>query len=91
MNEMMLKFFHAMKSEIIQEVMDKVLNHLEGLLTSRKEFYTLKEVSQITGLSVRQIKSRYRKGTIKHTYDGTTPLIPSIEVEKFLEKLKKQA
>jgi len=90
MNEMMTKLLNAMKSEIINEIMEKVINHFEGLMANNKEFYTLKEVSHITGLTERQIKNRYRNGTIKHIYDGGTPLIPSIELEKLLNKLKKQ-
>ncbi len=63
---------------------------LEGAQLPTKLFYSLKEVSHITGLSVRAIKERYRRGTLQVVYDCTTPLIPTESLNELVEKLRKQ-
>ena len=55
-----------------------------------KLYYSLKEVSMITGLTVLAIKGRYRRGTLGVVRSGQTPLIPADEVERLLLKLDEQ-
>lgn len=56
----------------------------------QKKYYSLKEVSFITGLSVLALKGRYKRGTLAVVYEGQTPLIPSSEVDRLLTKLERQ-
>jgi hypothetical protein len=69
---------------------DELKRELKGNQMPTKLFYSLKEVSHITGLSVRAIKERYRRGTLQVVYDGTTPLIPAESLNELVEKLNRQ-
>jgi hypothetical protein len=69
---------------------DELKRELEGNQMPTKLFYSLKEVTHITGLSIRAVKERYRRGTLQVVYDGTTPLIPVESLNELVEKLNRQ-
>ena len=52
-----------LKDEIIREILGVL--RIEFSRPMKKEFYSLEEVSEITGLSKSSIKGRYRRGTIE--------------------------
>ena len=87
MNDTIVKLINELKSEIANEVIQHIISHLEIQNAVKKEFYTLEEVSSITGLSIRQIKYRYKNGKMNPVYDGTTPLIPKLELDRYLNRL----
>ncbi len=82
-------FLEDFKQEIINEVI-RVIKQ-ESTTPMTKEFYSLKEVSSITGLSINSIKGRYRRGSIARVYSGNKPLIPACELDKLLNALKIQS
>ena len=90
MENSVLKLIDEIKAELRMEIMGDINNLIESKVKLRKEFYSLKEVSHITGLTVNAIKGRYRRKTLKVAYEGVTPLIPTNEVERLLQKLKLQ-
>ena len=90
MENSILILIEKIKAGLMMELMDNVKDLIESNITLRKEFYSLKEVSEVTGLSINAIKGRYRRGTLKVVYEGTTPLIPTAEVERLIKKLKLQ-
>jgi hypothetical protein len=53
-----------------------------------KKFYHIKELSAMTGLSVRALKGRRVRGKIKMTTDANDILIETKEVERFLKTLR---
>jgi hypothetical protein len=80
-----------------QEVKDEILNELKADFTQLKEsrgvsklYYSIKEVSELTGLTFNAVKGRQRRGTLKVVYEGQTPLIPSDEVNKLVARLDRQ-
>ncbi len=83
-------FLNALKTEFTKQIVMNIREEIEEKLKLKKEYYSLKEVSFITGLAVGAIKGRYRRGSLKVVYDGITPLIPACEVERLLMRLKKQ-
>ena len=78
-----------LKNEIIYEVLGVIRREFSK--PTKKEFYSLEEVSVITGLTKSSIKGRYRRGTIERVYSGNKPLIPAKEVEKLIFKLNQQS
>lgn len=90
MNDTIIKLITELKAEIANEVIQHIISQLEVKNNVAKEFYTLEEVSNITGLSIRQIKYRYKNGKINPVYDGTKPLIPTLELDKYLNRLRNQ-
>jgi predicted RNA-binding protein with RPS1 domain len=90
MNDTIVKLINELKSEIANEVIQHIISHLEVKNNVAKEFYTLEEVSSITGLSIRQIKYRYKIGKMNPVYDGTQPLIPTVELDRYLNRLRIQ-
>jgi hypothetical protein len=90
MSDIFKQYFNDLKSEITDDVIDFIKTHLEEKKMNQKEFYTLKEFSYKTGLNKRQITYRHRNGKLKFVYDGTTPLIPTKEVERFIKVLNNQ-
>jgi hypothetical protein len=82
----LLDYHENFKLEIKQEL----INEFDSKKLPVKLFYSLKETSFITGLSVRAIKERYRRGTLEVVYDGVTPLIPADSLNELLEKLNRQ-
>jgi hypothetical protein len=90
MNDTIVKLINELKSEIANEVIQHITSHLEIQNAVKKEFYTLEEVSVITGQNKRKIKYRYKNGQMKPVYDGTTPLIPKLELDKYLNRLRSQ-
>ena len=89
----MKKSFVALLDELKDEIIREILGvlRIEFSRPMKKEFYSLEEVSEITGLSKSSIKGRYRRGTIQRVYSGNKPLIPATEVEKLLHKLNLQS
>jgi hypothetical protein len=85
--------FVALLEELKNEIIYEVLNILRREISrpTKKEFYSLEEVSEITGLTKSSIKGRYRRGTIERVYSGNKPLIPAKEVEKLIFKLNQQS
>lgn len=90
MNDSIIKLITELKAEIANEVIQHIISHLEIQNAVKKEFYTLEEVSSITGLSIRQIKYRYKSGKMNPVYDGTQPLIPTLELDRYLNRLRNQ-
>jgi len=90
MKNSILILVEKIKDELMSELMDNVKDLIESKVRIRKQFYSLKEVSYLTGLTINAIKGRYRRGTLKVVYEGTTPLIPTPEVERLIKKLKLQ-
>jgi hypothetical protein len=82
--------FMAFLQDFNEDWKVEMKRELEGAQLPTKLFYSLKEVSHITGLSVRAIKERYRRGTLQVVYDGTTPLIPAESLNELVEKLNRQ-
>ena len=82
--------FMAFLQDFNEDWKDELKKELKGNQLPTKLFYSLKEVSHITGLSVRAIKERYRRGTLQVVYDGTTPLIPAESLNELVEKLNRQ-
>jgi hypothetical protein len=89
MKNSLIELLDELKSEIIFEVISVIRN--EFTKPSKKEFYSLKEVSEITGLPISSIKRKYRSGSIKRVYSGNRPLIPSQELEKLICNLNLQS
>jgi hypothetical protein len=74
-----------LKNQIVKEVLFQLRNEIQS--PNKKLFYSLAEVSEITGLTKISIKGRYRRGTLKVVYSGNKPLIPASELEIFLNRL----
>ena len=55
-----------------------------------KQFYHVKELSQITGLSVLALKGRRKRGSLIMINEGNELLVPTSEVIRFINYLKKQ-
>ena len=89
MKKTFLELLDELKNEIICEVIGIIRREFSK--PTKKEFYSLEEVSVITGLTKSSIKGRYRRGTIERVYSGNKPLIPAKEVEKLLHKLNLQS
>lgn len=89
MKKTFLELLDELKDEIIREILGVL--RIEFSRPMKKEFYSLEEVSEITGLPISSIKGRYRRGTIQRVYSGNKPLIPATEVEKLLHKLNLQS
>lgn len=89
MKKTFLELLDELKNEIICEVLGIIRREFSK--PTKKEFYSLEEVSVITGLTKSSIKGRYRRGTIERVYSGNKPLIPAKEVEKLLHKLNLQS
>jgi hypothetical protein len=89
MKKSLIELLEELKNEIICEVLGIIRREFSRPM--KKEFYSLEEVSEITGLSKTSIKGRYRRGTIHRVYSGNKPLIPATEVEKLLHKLNLQS
>ena len=85
-----IAFFEAFKEEVKDEVMNEVERALIDRYSVKKEYYSLKEVAHLTGLSVHAIKGRYRRSALAVVYEGQTPLIPADEVGRLLAKLERQ-
>jgi hypothetical protein len=84
------ELIEVIKEELMLEITRDLISIVEERMKPKKAFYSLKEVSFITGLSVHAIKGRYRRKTLKVSYEGGTPLIPADEVDRILQKLKIQ-
>jgi hypothetical protein len=82
--------FMAFLQDFNEDWKDELKKELEIKQLPTKLFYSLKEVSHVTGLTVRAIKERYRRGTLQVVYEGTTPLIPAESLDELIEKLRKQ-
>jgi len=89
MKKILFELLDDLKNEIICEVLGIIRREFSK--PTKKEFYSLEEVSVITGLSKSSIKGRYRRGTIERVYSGNKPLIPARELEKLLYKLNLQS
>jgi hypothetical protein len=89
MKKSFIVLLEELKNEIIHEILG--ILRIEFSRPMKKEFYSLEEVSEITGLTKTSIKGRYRRGTIERVYSGNKPLIPAKEVEKLLHKLNLQS
>lgn len=89
----MKKSFVALLDELKDEIIREILGvlRIEFSRPLKKEFYSLEEVSEITGLTKSSIKGCYRRGTIERVYSGNIPLIPAKEVEKLLHRLNLQS
>lgn len=52
-----------------------------------KQYYTIQELSVITGISVLGLKGRRKRGQIRMINEGNEILIPVTEVNRYLKKL----
>lgn len=55
-----------------------------------KQFYHIRELSALTGLSVLALKGRRKRGGLVAINIGNEILVPTAEVERFLKYLKSQ-
>ena len=85
-----LAFLQEFNDDFKMEIRNELILEWESRVLPQKLFYNLKEVSHITGLSIRAIKERYRRGTLQVVYDGVTPLIPADSLNELVEKLNRQ-
>lgn len=92
LKHMLIALFEKLKEEIKQELLEEIKTIIASNNNSDipKEFYSYKELSRATGLTIGAIKGRRRRGTIKVVYEGTTPLLPKAEFERLIANLKKQ-
>lgn len=93
MEKIIQKAVQLLITHITKEVIANINNELTIIREQtevKKEYYSYKELSQITGLSINAIKGRRRRGTLKVVYNGITPLISCEEVQRLLNKLKQQ-
>ncbi len=86
----LLAFLVEYDDDFKMEFRKELLFDLESKILPPKLFYNLKEVSHMTGLTIRAIKERYRRGTLQVVYDNTTPLIPADSLNELVEKLNRQ-
>jgi hypothetical protein len=72
---------------IIEEVKKDLFDMVKGLNTSvlKKQYYNLKELEQITGITHRALKARIKRGTLQAKRDGNIYLIPADEVKRVFE------
>ena len=85
-----MTFLQDFSEEFKEDIKSELMIELDSKVLPPKLFYSLKEVSHITGLSVRAIKGRYGRGTLDVVYEATTPLIPATEVSMLVDKLNRQ-
>ena len=84
MKNLLESLLEELKNQIVKEVLFQLRNEIQS--PNKKLFYSLAEVSEITGLTKISIKGRYRRGTLKVVYSGNKPLIPASELEIFLNR-----
>jgi hypothetical protein len=85
MKNLLGPLLEELKNQIVKEVLFQLKNEIQS--PNKKLFYSLAEVSEITGLTKTSIKGRYKRGTLKVVYSGIKPLIPASELEIFLNRL----
>ena len=88
--EDLLKLFSAHITNAIENQVREQLKDISNQPAQRKLYYNLKEVSEITGISVCALKGRIHRKTLKAAHDSTTILIPTKELDRLLSKLDKQ-
>lgn len=85
MKNLLESLLEELKNQIVKEVLFQLRNEIQS--PNKKMFYSLAEVSEITGLTKLSIKGRYKRGTLKVVYSSNRPLIPASELELFLNRL----
>ncbi len=74
---------------VVQKLVDsQVTKALDSYREFHRQYYHIKEVSEITGLTVGALKGRIRRKTLKAAYDSTSILIPTKELDRLLVNLK---
>lgn len=86
--DIFLTFLNDYKEEIKEEIKNEILNEINN--DNKKLYYSIKETSQILGLSFNAVKGRQRRNNIEVVYEGTTPLVPADEINRLLNKLESQ-
>ena len=83
-----------MKANITEKILQDLYNEVQTLKKKIatngaivKQFYHIKELSTVTGLSVRALKGRRARGKIKMINNGNDILITVVEVKRFLKNL----
>ena len=89
MKNTLIELLEVLKNEIINEIL--VILKREISSPNKKEFYSVDEVSEITGLPKSNIKTKYQNGIIERVYSGNKPLIPAKELEKLIYILNLQS
>ena len=83
-------FMKHMEDLIEQRVNEKLKVFVQKTTEAPKAFYSLKEVSHLTGITFLGLKGRQKRGTLKCVNEGNVVLVPKSEVERLLDKLKRQ-
>ena len=73
------------KKQFIQELNGRQSTTLNAV----KQYYSLNEVVEITGLSVLALKGRRKRGSIKLVNEGNCILMAKAELDRLLSKLNK--
>lgn len=82
----LLDLFKAhIDTQIAQQVEIKFNERMNA--ETNKEYYHVKEISQITGLTVDAIKGRRKRGTLELVNDGNVLLMHKDELSRILKKL----
>ena len=85
--------FDSLIATLAVEIKKQLIHELNGrqstTLNAVKQYYSLKEVVEITGLSVLALKGRRRRGSIKLINEGNCILMSKDELNKLLEKLNR--
>ena len=89
MKNTLIELLEELKNEIINEIL--VILKREISSPNKKEFYSVDEVSEITGLPKSNIKRKYQNGIIERVYSGNKPLIAAKELEKLIYILNLQS
>jgi hypothetical protein len=91
MNDNFKDLFQTLEQTITKIVELKVQQELASRLaqaTPKKQFYNLKELAEISGITFLGLKGRIKRGNIKATKDGNTVLVSAKEVERLLNSLR---
>ncbi|MBI3136037.1 MAG: hypothetical protein HYZ14_15275 [Bacteroidetes bacterium] len=90
--ESLLSSFLRSLEEMVDRRVEEKLNRMASpqKLNEGKEYYSLKEVSHITGITFLGLKGRQKRGTLKCVNEGNTVLVPKNELERILKLLSRQ-
>ena len=80
------------KQHIDQQVAKQVEEKFNQRMNAEveKEYYHIKEVKQITGISVDALKGRRKRGNLELVNDGNVLLMHKDELNRILHKLNQQ-
>lgn len=82
--------FDSLTKFLINLVKEEVEHQLtiERNRKPEKVYYSIREVAEITGLTVNALKGRRKRGTLSFINEGNSILMHKNELERFLNKLQ---